>query len=79
MFLLFLTPPHILKNKLKQNKLIFPIKNFIKTIKPIISQLFTTQNKANKNDKLKLRRLALGLTQTKVAEAINVTFSDFFK
>ena len=27
--------------------------------------------------KLKLRRLALGLTQTKVAKAINVTFNKF--
>ena len=28
-------------------------------------------------NKLKLRRLALGLTQTKVAKAINVTFNKF--
>ncbi len=28
-------------------------------------------------NKLKLRRLALGLTQTKVAKAINVTFHKF--
>ena len=30
-------------------------------------------------DKLKLRRLALGLTQTKVAKAINVTFQQIQK
>ena len=28
-------------------------------------------------NKLKLRRLALGLTQTKVAKAINVTFQQY--
>jgi hypothetical protein len=56
-FLLFFIPPHILKNKQKQNKLIFPIKNFIKAIKPLISPKINQQNKANKNDKLTLRRL----------------------
>ena len=38
-------------------------------------------NNFNKHlgDKLKLRRLALGLTQTKVARAINVTFQQIQK
>ena len=54
-------------------------KNLVLVLKKLRGVLMEDNFNKHLGNKLKLRRLALGLTQTKVAKAINVTFQQIQK
>ena len=70
----------IFGQKIKKNIVAVGIKNLLnKSLKKLRGVLMEDNFNKHLGNKLKIRRLALGLTQTKVAKAINVTFQQIQK